>query len=206
MGWWSRHKQKKVKQRIKDMPRFQRGPALFRLRYPKYEIGEGSYGLPEVHDFDEGTTLRIGSYTSIAAGVQIILGGHHRVDWLTTYPFPVMFDEVSSIAGYNGSHGDVIIGSDVWLCTGSMILSGVTIGHGAVVAAGAVVTRDVEPYSIVAGNPARHVRWRFDAQYRDLLLASQWWTWPESELRGAAKLLCSGDLSSFSEYLSRRGR
>ncbi len=206
MGWLSRYKNKRVKARIKDLPRFERGPALFRLRYPDYEIGDGSYGLPEVYDFDEGSTLRIGSYTSIAAEVRIVLGGHHRVDWLSTFPFPAMFEEASDIVGYNGTHGDVVIGSDVWLCTGSMVLSGVTIGHGAVVAAGAVVTRDVEPYSIVAGNPARHLRWRFDVGQRDALLASQWWSWPEREIRSVAKLLCSSDMTAFMEYISSRGQ
>ncbi|TLX55234.1 antibiotic acetyltransferase [Stutzerimonas nosocomialis] len=206
MGWFSRRKKKQIKQRIKeDLSRFEQGPALFRFRYPDYEIGEGSYGVPDVRDFGDGSTLRIGSYTSIAADVRILLGGNHRVDWLSSFPFPAMFEEVSHI-DYNGTRGDVIIGSDVWLCTGCMVLSGITIGHGAVVAAGAIVTRDVEPYSIVAGNPARHMRWRFDAEHRDALLASQWWSWPEREIRSVAKLLCSTDMTAFTEYVARRGQ
>lgn len=124
----------------------------------------GSYGIPLVHDWKEGSTLKIGSFCSfcsIAEDVNIFLGGHHRSDWITTFPFPAFISTPEPIEGYAFSRGDVVIGNDVWLCTGAVILSGVIIGHGAVVAAGAVVTQDVEPYSIVAGNPARCVRSRF---------------------------------------------
>lgn len=84
------------------------------------------------------------------------------------------------------------------------ILSGVTIGHGAVVAACAVVTRDVEPYAIVAGNPARVVRWRFDEDTRRALLATAWWTWSESEVREIVDLLCSDDVKPLIDYARRR--
>lgn len=121
-------------------------------------MGYGSYGMPLVHDWQEGSTLTIGAFCSIAKDVNIFLGGHHRSDWVTTFPFPAFVKSESDIKGYAFSRGDITIGNDVWLCTGSIILSGVNIGHGSVVAAGAVVTKDVEPYSIVAGNPARWVR------------------------------------------------
>lgn len=92
------------------------------------------------------------------------------------------------------SRGDVIVGNDVWLCTGSIILSGVKIGHGAAVAAGAVVVKDVEPYSIVAGNPAKHVRYRLSQSDRLILLSMAWWSWPEELIVKAAPLLCSKDI------------
>jgi acetyltransferase-like isoleucine patch superfamily enzyme len=197
--------QRLAQRRIRRLPPIERGPARFRLRYgDKYPFGVGSYGMPLVHDWDEGHTLRIGAYCSIADGVQILLGGHHRDDWISTYPFPAMLPEAAAIPRYRFSRGDVTIGSDVWLCTGCIILSGVTIGHGAVVAAGAIVTRDVEPYSIVAGNPARHLRWRFDEATRRALLGCAWWSWPQEEIRAIAPLLCSNDVQGLLRYAQRR--
>lgn len=187
-----------------ERPRFHRTGDRFRKRYPRYEIGLGSYGTPTVHDLNEGTTLRIGSYCSIASGVQIFLGGQHRTDWVSCYPFPVYLPEAKSIPGYGGSRGDVDIGSDVWLCTGCTILSGVTVGHGAVIACGAVVSRDVPPYAIVAGNPAKVVRWRFDEITRVALLESAWWEWPEAEIRNIVGRLCSDDLAGFIDYARSR--
>lgn len=197
--WW-RHPLGR-KQRT---PRFHRGREKFRQRYPAYEMGVGTYGMPRVHDWNEGTTLRIGAYCSIADDVDILLGGGHRTDWVSSYPFPDYVEEAQGIADFGTTRGDVVIGSDVWLGMGCTILSGVTVGHGAVVAAQAVVTRDVEPYAIVAGNPARVVRWRFDEATRAALLQTAWWTWPEAEVRGIVQLLCSNRIDDFLAYA--RGR
>lgn len=204
MGFWKRFLEKRAKRAIRKLPKFQRGPARFLKRYPNYSIGVGSYGMPIVHDWREGATLIIGAYCSIAEQVEIFLGGHHRSGWVTTYPFPAMIEEAKAIAGYAFSRGNVTIGSDVWLCSNSIILSGVTIGHGAIVAAGAVVSRDVEPYAVVAGNPARVVRWRFDADTRAALLASAWWDWPVEEVRSISPLLCSERVEDFLAYARQR--
>lgn len=176
----------------------------FRKRYPNYELGAGTYGMPLVHDLNNGTTLKIGAYSSIAKGVQIYLGGNHRLDWVTTYPFPAFLQEAVHIKSYDVSRGDVIIGSDVWLCADCTILSGVTIGHGAVVAGNAVVTRNVAPYSLVAGNPAKHVKWRFDEATREALLKSVWWEWSEEEIRQNVEKLCSENIQTFLEYVQQR--
>lgn len=176
----------------------------FRRKYPHYELGPGTYGLPFVHDANEGTTLRIGSYCSIASGVQIFLGSHHRTDWVSSYPFPAFFEEARHIPDFGISRGDVTIGSDVWLCANCTILSGVTIGHGSVVGAGAVVTKNVEPYSIVAGNPAKHVRWRFDEETRQALLDIAWWAWSMTEVRQVVGLLCSDQIQDFLVYARER--
>ncbi|OYT96969.1 MAG: acetyltransferase [Pseudomonas sp. PGPPP3] len=204
MGLWARFLDKRAKKKIRALSKLYRGPAKFIRRYPDYQMGVGSYGLPVVHDWHEGSTLKIGNYTSIAEQVEIFLGGHHRTDWVTTYPFPAMISEAQHIQNYAVSRGDVVIGSDVWLCTNSVILSGVTVGHGAVVAAGAVVSRDVAPYSIVAGNPARHVRWRFSEEICAALLDIAWWEWPEQEIRLVSHLLCSDKLGEFISYARQR--
>ncbi len=206
MGFWKRFLEKRASKQIRRLPKFERGPARFLRRYPQYQVGVGTYGVPIVHDWQEGTTLRIGSYTSIAEQVEIFLGGHHRTEWLSTYPFPALIPEASGIQGYAVSRGDVLIGSDVWLCSNAVILSGVTVGHGAVVAAGAVVSRDVAPYSVVAGNPARHIRWRFPEATRQALLEAAWWDWPEQEVRSVSQLLCSEQIDAFLEYAQQRSR
>jgi acetyltransferase-like isoleucine patch superfamily enzyme len=170
------------------------------LHYPgKYSFG---YGLPKVHDLDEGATLSVGAYCSIALNVQILLGGHHHSEWLTTYPFSAMLP--GDIPHSSFSRGDVVIGNDVWLCSNSIVLSGVKIGDGAIVSAGAVVTRNVEPYSIVAGNPARHIRWRFDESTRTKLLEIAWWNWPAEEMARIAPVLCSGNIDALIDYARQR--
>lgn len=148
-------------------------------------IGAYSYGRPKVRFPESGAKLAIGRYCSIADGVEIMLGGNHRTEWATTYPFPAMSGLWPDAAGLDGadvSRGDVVIGSDVWLGSQALILSGVSIGHGAVVAARAVVTKDVPPYAIVAGNPARFVRYRMSEERIAALLRSSWWLLPETEI------------------------
>jgi acetyltransferase-like isoleucine patch superfamily enzyme len=179
---------------------FQRQQEKFKKKYPNYQLGKGTYGMPIVHDDHEGTTLRIGAYCSIASGVQIFLGNHHRSDWVTSYPFPAFFKEATHIPDFGVSRGNVTIGSDVWLCANCTILSGVTIGHGAVIGTGSIVTKDVEPYSIVAGNPAKHVRWRFSEKTRLALVNTAWWDWPTAEIVEAVELLCSDKIDDFLAY------
>lgn len=204
MGWWTRFLERRARKQIRRLPKLQRGPARFLQRYPQYQVGPGTYGVPIVHDWQEGSTLTLGSYTSIAEQVEIFLGGHHRTEWVSTYPFPAMVPEAAGIQGYAVSRGDVLIGSDVWLCSNAIILSGVTVGHGAVIAAGAVVSHDVAPYSVVAGNPARHIRWRFPEATRQALLEAAWWDWPEHEVSKISPLLCSEQVEVFLDYARQR--
>lgn len=164
----------------------------------------GTYGIPEVMEFGDDTVLKVGSYTSIAEGVKILLGGGHRTDWVSTFPFPRMIDEARDIPGSYSTKGDVVIGSDCWICAEAMILSGVTIGHGAVVAAGEVVIRDVEPYAMVGGNPCRFIRWRFEEPVRQALLESAWWEWPMEEVKAVSPLLCNDNIDAFLDYVRQR--
>ncbi|MDU9030649.1 CatB-related O-acetyltransferase [Pseudomonas mediterranea] len=204
MKFLKKIKERKVRKDLKRLEKIERAPQKIRLRYPRYEIGVGTYGNPEVIEFDDVTILKVGCYSSIAEGVKILLGGGHRTDWLSTYPFPKMIDEAKELPGCCPSKGNVVIGSDCWICTGAMILSGVTIGHGAVVAAGAVVTRDVEPYAIVGGNPCRFIRWRFEEPVRRALLESAWWEWPVEEVKAVSALLCSDNIEAFLDYARQR--
>ncbi|MXR31936.1 CatB-related O-acetyltransferase [Pseudomonas sp. PICF6] len=204
MNFLKKLKERKVRKHLKRLEKLERAPEKIRLRYPKYQIGVGTYGIPEVMEFGDDTILKVGSYTSIAQGVKILLGGGHRTDWVSTFPFPLMIEQAQGIAGCNPTKGDVVIGSDCWICAEAMILSGVTIGHGAVVAAGAVVTRDVEPYAIVGGNPCRFIRWRFEEPVRQALLESAWWDWPMEEVKAVSPLLCSDNIDAFLEYVRQR--
>lgn len=195
---------KKRLSKRRKIPKLYRGVQKFKDIYPHFEIGVGSYGIPKVHDWSQGTKLSIGAYTSIADDVHVFLGGHHRTDWLSSFPFPAFVPEADRIEGFVGTNGDVRIGNDVWLASGCTVLSGVSIGNGAVVAARSVVTRDVAPYAIVAGNPARFLRWRFDEATRRILEQSAWWAWPESEVKEVIPLLCSSDIQGFADYCARR--
>ena len=189
---------------FKKMPRFNRDQVRYRKIYPQFQFGSYTYGLPDVRHWDKVSMLRVGSYCSIARNVQVFLGGNHRTDWISTYPFPFFYPEKTDIKDFSLSRGDINIGSDVWLCHDCTILSGVNIGHGAVVANGAVVTKDVPPYSIVGGNPAKHIRWRFDETTRAALLNSAWWDWPDSELLKIIDLLCSDNITEFLKYVDSR--
>jgi len=199
-------KTRKTRKRLRAMDKLERASEKIRMAYPGYRVGTGTYGIPEVFEFGDDTILRIGSYTSIALGVKILLGGEHRTDWLTTYPFAAMIKGLEDIKDYAPSRGDVTIGSDCWICAGAMILSGVTVGHGAIVAAGAVVTKDVPPFAVVGGNPCKFIRWRFEEDVRQTLLDAAWWDWPMEEVKSVARNLSGSDLDAFLAYIKARPR
>jgi acetyltransferase-like isoleucine patch superfamily enzyme len=160
-----------------------------------FEIGPFSYGRPKVRFAGSGARLTIGPYCSIADKVEILLGGDHRTDWVSTYPFGALaglWPDLPVPPDHEVGRGDVTIGADVWLGSGCLILSGVTLGPGAVVAARAVVTRDVPAYAVVAGNPARVVRHRFPAEIAAALVETAWWELPPERVRTLAPLLQSG--------------
>ncbi|TDQ34754.1 CatB-related O-acetyltransferase [Thiopseudomonas denitrificans] len=207
MGFWQKFRDKQVRKKIRKLPRVERGVARFAHAYADrgYIYGYGSYGLPIVHDWNEGSRLQIGRFCSIAEDVHIFLGGHHRADWVSTFPFPAFYPRHAGIENYAVSRGDVVIGNDVWLCTGAKILSGVKVGDGAIIGAYAVVTKDVEPYSVVAGNPARLVRHRFSQIECDKLQEIGWWNWDAARIEQAIPLLCSDDLGRFFEFAAQQG-
>ena len=108
-----------------------------------------------------------------------------------------MWPEAAGVKGHPASKGDVVIGNDVWIAEGAVILSGVKIGDGAVIGSQAVVSKDVPPYAVVSGNPARLVKMRFDEDTIKMLLQIQWWNWPTEKIRQHLHLICSPKLDEF---------
>jgi len=174
---------------------------------PEFDIGQYTYstGEPPTVYKHPGSKLKIGKFSSIAPKVTILLGRNHRTNRLTTYPFRAFAEEwpealiLGSEDSDTASKGDVIIGSDVWIGYGAIILSGVRIGDGAAIGAGSVVTTDVEPYCIVAGNPARTIRKRFDDETIRKLLEIKWWDWPIEKIKKNIEVICSGNVQKMFE-------
>ncbi|MGB8468133.1 MAG: CatB-related O-acetyltransferase [Candidatus Babeliales bacterium] len=159
--------------------------------------GPHSYGIPIIKSWGDGTSWSVGKFCSIADGATFFLGGNHRMDWITTYPFPAFFPEANSIAEYKSTKGNVAIGNDVWIGTHAIILSGVTVGDGAVVGAYSIVTKNVPPYAVVAGNPARIIKYRFTPEIIAALLKMQWWNWPIEKIKTHMHILCSTRIDQF---------
>jgi chloramphenicol O-acetyltransferase type B len=172
--------------------------ALTAAFFPQYRIGPHTYGVPEVYFYLNNAALSIGDYCSIAGEVGIFLGGEHHPEWVSTYPFGALWREHDH-PEQPRSRGDVRIGNDVWIGRGATIMSGVTIGDGAVIGARALVVKDVPPYGIVGGNPAKLLRHRFEPELVERLLAIRWWDWSEERVRKAAPLLQTPDIRGFIE-------
>ncbi len=170
---------------------------LLLAEFPQHDIGAHSYGGLQVRSFGDDTQLSIGKYCSFAADVQVMLGGEHRPDWVTTYPFSILRAEHAGIKGHPASKGDIIIGNDVWIGREAIILSGVTIGDGAVIAARSIVRKNVPPYTIVGGVPAKQIRKRFDDDVISRLLALRWWDWSDARVNAAVPLLLQQDITKF---------
>ena len=186
---------------------------------PNIIVGEHSYysGYYHNHSFDDCARyltpdrddvdkLIIGSYCSIGSGAVFMMAGNqgHQNQWVSTFPFFYQDDEKfeGAVDGFERS-GDTVIGNDVWIGTDAMIMSGVKVGDGAIIASRAVVTKDVEPYSIVGSNPARHIRYRFSEPEIAQLLEIKWWEWNEEQLKGAMEWLCSSDIQGLYQYWKR---
>lgn len=159
-------------------------------------LGPWTYGHPRIFADRHGRErLIVGSYSALAG--TWILGGNHGPDRISIFPFRINFGMDGDYDQWPVPTGDTIVGSDVWACENCIILPGVTVGHGAIVAAGAVVTRDVPPYAIVGGNPAKIIRYRFDEAQREALLEIRWWEWPEDKIQAAVELFESEDVDRF---------
>lgn len=151
----------------------------FHFDHSDIEIGEFTYGIPEIKFYDLGTKLKIGKFCSIAEGVKFLLGGGHPIYEVSQYPFDRCKNIFSESNRYlpNKSY-DIIIGNDVWLGKDTLVLSGVTIGDGAIIGAGAVVSKDIPPYAVAVGNPIRIIKYRTTPENIETLLKIKWWDFP----------------------------
>lgn len=187
---------------------------------PNIVVGRYSYysGYYHGHSFDDcaryllpdegADRLVIGSFCSIGSSAAFIMAGNqgHRNEWISTFPFFWM-PEVPEFAGSENGYlpsGDTVIGNDVWIGSEVVVMPGIKVGHGAVLGTRALVTRDVEPYTIVGGNPAKPIRKRFDNRQIEMLLEMQWWDWPDAELQAAMPLMTSGDVEALYRLWSDR--
>lgn len=142
------------------------------FQFEKVKIGKFTYGSLQIQTYGvETSKLNIGNFVSIAPGVKFLLDGNHEINTFTTYPFKVMVlgEKVEA-----WTKGPIVIKDDVWIGTNALILSGVTIGQGAIIAAGSVVTKDVPAYSIVGGNPAKVIKYRYSKEIIDEMIAFDW--------------------------------
>lgn len=170
------------------MRQFSRGSSII-------SIGDFTYGENnlDIREWGEGASLSIGKFCSLGDKISIYLGGNHRTDWITTYPFGHTFINQFGPERYPGhpaSNGDIVIGSDVWIGADVKIFSGVKIGNGAVIAGSSVITKDVEPYSIVGGNPAKFIKLRFDESIVELLCKLEWWDLSVDQIKNIKEILC----------------
>ena len=166
------------------------------IKYQQPPVGRGTYGDVKIREHHEGATLKVGAFCSFGQDVHVFLGGNHRVDWVTTYPFANKWG-CDDREDCTMTKGDVVIGNDVWVGTRAVIMSGVTIGDGVVVGAHSVVAKDLEPYGIYVGNSARLVRKRFDDAAIEKLMEIKWWDWEDNKIKELLPLMLSTDIDGF---------
>ncbi|WP_409299991.1 type B chloramphenicol O-acetyltransferase [Pseudomonas sp. KCJK8993] len=183
---------------------------------PNIKVGRYSYysGYYHGHSFDECARylppdegvdqLIVGSFCSIGSGAAFIMAGNqgHRNEWVSTFPFYWMSEEPAFAGAQNGYEGagDTVIGNDVWIGSEAVIMPGIKVGDGAVIGTRALVTRDVEPYAIIGGNPAKTIRKRFDERTVQMLLEMKWWDWPIDQLQAVMPLMTSGNIEALYQH------
>jgi len=148
-------------------------------------------------------SIEIGAYCSIAKGAMLQAGGNHDVEAISTYPFS-MIDRWEGVTGESQPIQHLRIGNDVWIGANAMVLGDIEIGDGAVIGAGAVVVRDVPPYAVVAGVPARVLRERFAPDEVARLRELRWWDWPERDVLDAEALLRAADIPALEQFAASR--
>lgn len=186
------------------------------IQDPSISVGEFTIYNDFVHDprrFEQnnvlyhypvnGDRLIIGKFCSIACGAKFLFNSaNHSLASLSTYPFPIFYEEwglnIQDVAAAWDNKGDIVIGNDVWIGYEAVVLAGVTIGDGAVIGARAVVTKDVPPYAVVGGVPARLIRRRFPDDTISALLALRWWDWPADKIKPRLSALQAGQIEEFS--------
>ena len=176
------------------------------INHRNIEVGAFSYysGFYHKHSFEDCVRyldkkrkdvdkLIIGKYCSIGSGAVFVMAGNqgHRADWNSTFPFYYQANIFKESKNPYKKVGNTTIGNDVWIGSEAMIMAGVTIGSGAIIAARAVVTKDVAPYAVVGGNPAELIKYRFSEERISELLKLKWWNWNEEKVKNNMEWLCS---------------
>ncbi len=178
--------------------------------HPQIQIGDYTYyhDFDNVHDFQNnvrylfehsGDKLIIGKFGMIASGATFIMNGaNHLTEAISAYPFTIFGgDWATAMDGREfPAKGDIQIGHDVWIGYKATIMAGVSVGHGAIIATNATVTRDVPPYAIVGGNPAQIIRMRFSETVIATLLELAWWEWPIEKITANVQALTGSDLNA----------
>jgi serine acetyltransferase len=179
------------------------GPGILAPGDPRQRLRLTDASWPLVRTFDlhpesKGEGVTIGRYSGMHATATIMHSGEHHTDWVSLLGgYRVDGEWVLAADDATFDHGPVVIGNDVWVGFEALILSGVTIGDGAAIGARAVVRRSVEPYEIVAGNPIRHLGYRFDEPTREALLRIKWWDWPDEKVAAHRGQIFSSDVAGF---------
>lgn len=181
------------------------------IKNPNISVGDYTYydDPEDIHNFEKnvlyhfdfiGDKLIIGKFCQIAAGARFIMnGGNHYLDGYSSFPFIIFKSKWPQVPFIPNSKGNTVIGNDVWFGNSVTIMPGITIRDGAIIATNSVVTHDVEPYSIVGGNPARLIRKRFDDNTIDFLLNLKWWDWSIEKIAENVLYIMNADRETLSE-------
>lgn len=183
------------------------------IQSPQIIVGDYTYydDPEDVYHFEKnvlylfefmGDRLIIGKFCQIATGVRFIMNGsNHPMKGISTYPFKVFGKSWAHVPMDVESKGDTIIGNDVWIGNKATLMQGVKIGDGAIIGTNALVTKDVEPYTIVGGNPAKVIRKRFEGEKIDFLLKLAWWDWPIEKITENLVKIATGDFEALQNMI-----
>jgi acetyltransferase-like isoleucine patch superfamily enzyme len=163
-------------------------------------IGKYTYGKPIIHFENKYANISIGKFCSIGQNLNIYLGGEHYTKYVSTYPFGYMYNNIFRLdKQYDEkfTKGNVTIGNDVWIADNVTIMSGITIGDGSIIANNSHVVKNVEPYSIVGGNPAKFIKYRFTQEQISKLLQIKWWDWADQKINSHVTLLHETNIDNF---------
>lgn len=185
------------------------------VKHPNIQVGAFSYysGFHHQHSFEgcvryldkkskKVDKLIIGKYCSIGSGAVFMMAGNqgHRSDWVSSFPFYFQANIFKEAKNAYEKAGDTLIGDDVWIGSEAMILAGVTIGSGAIIAARSVVVKDVPPYAVVGGNPAEVIKYRFEEAEIQDLLKLKWWDWSEEKVKVAMPYICDTNIQGLIDF------
>tara|TARA_R110002110_G_scaffold257491_1_gene473504 strand:+ start:36003 stop:36617 length:615 start_codon:yes stop_codon:yes gene_type:complete len=180
------------------------------IKSPQIIVGDFTYydDPEDVYNFEKNVlylfefmndTLRIGKFCQLATGVRFIMNGsNHAMNGISTYPFKVFGQAWRHADMSVVSKGDTVIGHDVWIGNSATIMQGITIGHGAIIGTNTLVTKDVEPYTVIGGNPGKPIKKRFEQDKIDFLLELAWWDWPVDKITENLEAITTGNLKLLS--------